>query len=216
MQFVLIGDDGEDAEAPARRQAVRLRHLAHIRAWAEAGKLILSGPRMPDDATTTGSLQFFDVAEAGEMDAYMAAEPFAQEGVWQRARVLPFRVAPLPYRPLPGTPGGSPDPVFCWVAIAFDGDDAGAEARRLAARPAHMERVAPLAAAGRVLLGGAILDGPEGRMIGSIMAIAAPDEAQARRLLAEDPYVMQGVWREWGLERWRIGPQPYRKLPGQP
>jgi uncharacterized protein YciI len=215
MHFVLIGDDGTDAAAPARRQVVRPRHLAHIRAWAEAGKLILSGPRMPDDATTTGSLQFFDVADAGEMDAYMAAEPFAMEGVWQQVRVLPFRVAPLPYRPLPGTPGGSPDAVFCWVVIAWDGSDADAEARRMAARPAHMTRVAPLAAEGRVLMGGAILDAPEGRMIGSIMAVSAPDEAATRAFIAEDPYMTQGVWRETSLERWRIGPQPYKKLPGQ-
>ncbi len=213
MHFVLIGDDKTDPAAPARRIATRPRHIENLITWAKAGKLILSGPRMPDDETTTGSLQFFDVADRAEMDAYMAVEPFATEGVWQHVKILPFRVAPLPY-PAPPAPGEAP--IFTWAIIAMDGTDAAAESRRLAARPAHLENLKPLLAAGRIHLGGAILDAPEGRMIGSIMVVSAPDEAAARALVAADPYVQQGVWQSVRVERWRIGPQPYKKLPGQP
>lgn len=45
-----------------------------------------------------------------------------------------------------------------YIVIARDGTDTEAKARRLAARPAHLERVGPFVERGRVLLGGAILD----------------------------------------------------------
>jgi uncharacterized protein YciI len=123
MGYVLIADDGTDAAAPARRAAARPAHLLSIRAAAEAGQLVMSGPRMPDDHTTTGSLQVFEASEA-EMDAYMAQEPFATEGVWQRTEILPFRIAPLPWPPQPGRPGGPAGPRFAYAVIAFDGTDA--------------------------------------------------------------------------------------------
>ena len=45
-----------------------------------------------------------------------------------------------------------------YAVIARDGTDPEAKARRLAVRPAHLERVAPFVKRGRVLIGGAILD----------------------------------------------------------
>jgi uncharacterized protein len=45
-----------------------------------------------------------------------------------------------------------------YAVIARDGTDPEAKARRLAVRPAHLERVAPFVERGRVLIGGAILD----------------------------------------------------------
>ncbi len=212
MHFVLFGDDHTDPAAPARRVATRPAHVENLIIWAKAGKLILSGPRMPDDETTTGSLQFFDVADRAEMDAYLAVEPFQQQGVWAQVNILPFRVAPLPY---PAPPTGTDTPVVAWAIIAMDGTNAGAAERRAKARPAHLAGLKPLLDAGRVRLGGAILDAPEGAMIGSIMAVTAPDEAAARALVAQDPYMQEGVWQSVSVQRWRIGPQPYKKLPGQ-
>jgi uncharacterized protein YciI len=212
MGFVLIGHDGTDAAAPARREAVRPAHLLSIRAAASAGLLVMSGPRMPDDHTTTGSLQFFEATQA-EMAGYMAQEPFATQGVWQRTEILPFRIAPLPWKPQPGRPGGGDAPVFCYAVIARDGTDAAAVARRLAVRPRHFARIQPEVAAGRLRFGGAILDKPDGAMVGSIIVLDLPDEAAVRDWLAAEPYVVEGVWQDLTIERWRIGPQPYHALP---
>jgi uncharacterized protein YciI len=49
-----------------------------------------------------------------------------------------------------------------------------------------------------------------------MMAITAPDEAAARALAESDAYAREGVWQDLRVERWRVGPQPYKKLPGQP
>lgn len=214
MDLVLIADDGTDAAAPARREAARERHVANIRANAAAGRLVMSGPRMRADGSTAGSLQFFRLPDRAAMEAYLATEPFAQEGVWTGWQVLDFRIAPSAWKPQPGRPGGEAGPVHAFAVIARDGGDAGALDRRMAVRPRHFDRLAGEVAAGRVRIGGAILDGPEGRMVGSLIALALPDEEAVQAWLAEEPYVAEGVWQDIRIERWRIGVQPYHPLPG--
>jgi len=217
MGYLLIADDGTDLAAPARREAARPAHLDSIHAAATRGILVMSGPRMPDDRTTRGSLQVFDADQAA-MDAYMAAEPFAHQGVWQKVDLLPFRIAPMPWPPQPGRPGGPTGPRVAYAIIARDGTDPDAPARRTAIRPRHFARLGGEMAAGRLLLGGALLDAPEdtpgAAMIGSLVALDLPDEAAVRDWLDQEPYMTEGVWRDIRIERWRIGAQPYPPLPG--
>ncbi|GGC35770.1 hypothetical protein GCM10011504_12650 [Siccirubricoccus deserti] len=216
MGFVLIGDDGTDAAAPARREAARIPHVESIRRNAAAGRLVMSGPRLRADGSTAGSLQFFEVPSMVEMAAYLATELFHRDGIWVRHAILPFRIAPLPWAPQPGRPGGEAGPLHAFAVIARDGTDAEAPRRRLAVRPRHFARLGPEVAAGRIRIGGAILDMPDGAMVGSIIALALPDEAAVQDWLATEPYVTEGVWQDLRVERWRIGVQPYPPLPGSP
>jgi len=59
-------------------------------------------------------------------------------------------------------------------------------------RPAHLERLRPLARAGRVRFAGPLLDA--GAPVGSVVIFEAPDLAAARALAAADPYVVHGVF----------------------
>jgi uncharacterized protein len=82
-----------------------------------------------------------------------------------------------------------------YVVIARDGTDPEAKARRLAARPAHLERVGPFVERGRILIGGAILDGA-GDMVGSVLLADFSDREEVEAWIAGDPYVTGGVWKE--------------------
>lgn len=210
MGFAIIAWDGPD---PARRAASRDRHLAVITRWAEDGRLALGVPLFTPEWQPAGSLMVLDVADRAGLEAYLAEEPFAVEGVWARWQAHPFRIAPLPYRPLP-QPG---EPVSATrthtVTIAMDGTDAEAPARRAAARPAHLARVTPMAADGTLALGGAILD-EAGAMRGSIMVTRHATDAAARAWMADDPYMTGGVWRDVTMHGTRFAPLPYRGLPG--
>jgi uncharacterized protein YciI len=209
MDFLLIGHDGPD---PAAREAAREPHLASLRRACAAGQLMLSGPRLGPDGAPIGSLQVFTVPDRAALDATLAAEPFTA-GVWARVEILPFRIAPVAWPARPGTPGGPAGPVLATAVLAMDGP--GGLPHRLAVRPRHFARLEGEIAAGRVLFGGAILDAPEGAMVGSLMVLAMP-EAAAREWLAEEPYVAEGVWGDTRLEAWRIGAQPYPPLPYAP
>lgn len=100
-----------------------------------------------------------------------------------------------------------------FVVIAHDGSDADAVPRRMATRPDHMARIGPCAERGELLAGVALLDAPEGRMVGSVMVVDLPDEAAVRAWLAEDPYSKAGVWQDVTILPGRIAPLPYRPLP---
>ena len=93
-----------------------------------------------------------------------------------------------------------------FVVIARDGTDEGAKGRRRAARPAHLERSAPLVQRGGILLGGAILD-EAGEMVGSVVLFDLPTREDVDAWVAEDPYVTGGVWQE-------IEVQPFRPAIG--
>lgn len=103
---------------------------------------------------------------------------------------------------------------MAFVVIAHDGKDAEAPQRRQAARPRHMERVRPCAERGELLAGIALLDRPDGAMVGSVVVLDLPDEAAVRAWLAEDPYTKEGVWRDVTILPGRVAPLPYRALPG--
>lgn len=210
MGFAIIAWDGPD---PSRRAAMRDRHLAVITRWAKAGTLALGVPLFSPDWRPAGSLMVLAVPDRAGLDAYLAEEPFATEGVWARWEAHAFRIAPLPYRPLP-QPGEPISPTRTHtVIVAMDGTDPGAPARRAAARDAHLARVAPMAADGTLAMGGAILD--EARtMRGSIAVTRHATDTAARAWMAEDPYVAGGVWQDIALHGTRFAPLPYRALPG--
>ena len=213
MAWLVLAFDGKDPEAPARRMAARDAHVAFITAEAKAGRLALALPLHDEKAQSLGSLMILDTDRAG-LEGYLEEEPFATGGVWRRVETCPFRIASLPYGPWPSPGSAMPGPRSHTVVVARDGTDAGAEARRLAVRPAHFARVKSLAADGTLLFGGAMLDPTEERMIGSVAVTRHADHAAAQRFWSADPYVAEGVWREMEWYATLLRPLPYKPLPG--
>lgn len=90
-----------------------------------------------------------------------------------------------------------------FLVIAHDGTDPEAKARRLAARPAHLDGVRPMIERGDMIVGGAILD-EAGEMVGSVTIVDFPDRAALDAWLAADPYVTGDVWREVEARPFRV------------
>ncbi len=90
-----------------------------------------------------------------------------------------------------------------FVVIAYDGTDAGARDRRLAARPAHLENARRMRKEGALLTGGAILD-DRGAMIGSVLVVDFPSRTEFDAWLASDPYVTGDVWRKVEARPFRV------------
>jgi uncharacterized protein YciI len=95
-----------------------------------------------------------------------------------------------------------------WYAIVAL-DHADSLTQRLAARPAHLERLLALRAAGRLLLAGPFpaIDsedpGPAG-FSGSLIIAEFSDLAAAKAWADADPFVAAGVYRE-------VDVRPFRK-----
>jgi uncharacterized protein YciI len=87
-----------------------------------------------------------------------------------------------------------------FVVMAYDGDDPEAGDRRAETRPHHLEGMRPLAADGRLLVAGAIVD-EEGKPVGSMLLFDVEDRDALDDILMRDPYREAGVW-----ERFEIWP----------
>ena len=97
------------------------------------------------------------------------------------------------------------------MLYAIIGEDvANSQTRRAAARPAHLQRIDELIAAGRLILGGAfpaidnIDPGPAG-MTGSLIVAEFDSLEAAKSWINDDPYVTEGVFA-------KVTVKPYRKV----
>ena len=94
MLYAIIADDV--AGSGATRAAVRPVHMARMAQLQNAGRLVISGPRLaadhPDPATAgiVGSLIIaeFDTLQAAR--SWAEADPYVAAGVWSNLLVQPF------------------------------------------------------------------------------------------------------------------------------
>ncbi len=90
-----------------------------------------------------------------------------------------------------------------YAVVAYDYTDDEALERRLANREAHLEGIRRLAAQGRFLSGGAILD-EAGTMIGSNAHFAFPDRQALDAWLNDEPYMTGRVWERLDIREARL------------
>lgn len=83
MQFVIIGLDGIDEEASARRQAVRQDHIAMGDKLLESGNLWYGAALLNDDATMKGSMYVMNFKSEKELQEYLDIEPYVVGEVWK-------------------------------------------------------------------------------------------------------------------------------------
>ncbi len=93
MQFLVVAYDGTDADAPARRLAVREAHLEGARRMAADGTMICGGALLDDDGAMIGSACIVDFESRAALDAWLERDPYVTGGVWRRITVTPFRRA---------------------------------------------------------------------------------------------------------------------------
>ena len=86
-------------------------------------------------------------------------------------------------------------PVRHFVFICTDGPgSAERRAAALEARQRHRE-----SGWRQVAVAGPLHDPRDGRVLGSLYLVTAPDEPSARRLLESDPFFTAGIWQDVGL-----------------
>lgn len=92
-----------------------------------------------------------------------------------------------------------------FLILAYDGSDAAAPSRRLAAREAHLAQVADYKAKGHVRMGAAMLD-ENGKMVGSSLIVDFPSRDAMQAWLDADPYVTGKVWQRIEVIPCQIAP----------
>src|SRR4051794_41802022 len=90
-QFLVIAHDGTDAEAPARRQAVRAAHLEGVRPMVERGEIVVGGALLDEAGGMAGSAGIVDMPDRAAGGARLARDPHVARGVWRAGGGRPVR-----------------------------------------------------------------------------------------------------------------------------
>ncbi len=92
MQFLVIGHDGHDPQAPARRQAARPGHLVSGDRMVAEGTLWYAAALTGDDGAMIGSMYLVDFPDRDALDAWLEVEPYVVGDVWRTVEVRPCAV----------------------------------------------------------------------------------------------------------------------------
>lgn len=93
--------------------------------------------------------------------------------------------------------------LFVVTARLAEGPEA--EEKRTILRPAHMQTVRAMVADGRMVLGGALMDGEKAGPA-SFAILDLPDRAALDAWLAGHPYQTNGVWSETSVATLSLAP----------
>lgn len=92
MQFMLLGYDGTDEGAMARRLAVREKHLRLGAELFAKGQMLYGAAILDDNGKMIGSMLVLDFPSREELDAWLRVEPYVTADVWRMTEVRPIRI----------------------------------------------------------------------------------------------------------------------------
>lgn len=87
MQFVIIGLDGADAEAPQRRAKVRQDHIDMGEELRQSGNMWYGAALLHDDGSMKGSMIVVDFHSEKELQKWLDKEPYMVGGVWKNVTI---------------------------------------------------------------------------------------------------------------------------------
>ena len=87
--FVYRGTDGP--RGLELRKTVRTRHLAHLQALADAGRIRFAGPLYVADGQPCGSLVVFEADDFEAARSIAESDPYVVEGVFEAVEVRATR-----------------------------------------------------------------------------------------------------------------------------
>jgi uncharacterized protein YciI len=87
MQFLVLGFDGDDDEAPTRRQAARSQHIVRGDELLASGNLWYGAALTDDSGNMVGSMYMVDFTDRAELDEWLETEPYVVGRVWQKIEV---------------------------------------------------------------------------------------------------------------------------------
>ena len=96
MEFIVLGWDGTDEEAPERRLAAREAHLAQAKLFFEAGNWLYAVGILDDDGRMIGSMIVADFPSRDAMKReWLDTEPYVVGHVWEKLEVRRAKPAPF-------------------------------------------------------------------------------------------------------------------------
>lgn len=87
MQFLVLGYDGNDSEASARRQAVRAQHIALGTELMKKGNMWFGAALRDENDAMIGSALFMNFKNRAELQKWLDREPYVTGKVWKKIEI---------------------------------------------------------------------------------------------------------------------------------
>ncbi|GLQ12062.1 hypothetical protein GCM10007913_39940 [Devosia yakushimensis] len=91
MYFTIIARDSTQPGSLEKRLANRDSHLEKIHAMKAEGTIVDGGAMLDDAGNMVGSIVLCEFPDRAGLDAYLAEEVYATQGVWGDIEIVPFR-----------------------------------------------------------------------------------------------------------------------------
>jgi uncharacterized protein len=92
MQFLVVGFDGRDDEAAARRESARPAHEALSDQLLASGDLWYGAEIENEAGDVIGSMRVVDFENEAKLQAWLSREPYMVAEVWRSVHKHPCRV----------------------------------------------------------------------------------------------------------------------------
>lgn len=93
LQYVVIAEDGGDADALTRRMEARPAHLEGARHLKANDQFLIGGAMLDEQGTMCGSVMIVQFETEAALNEWLSREPYINGKVWEKIQVRPFRVA---------------------------------------------------------------------------------------------------------------------------
>lgn len=190
---ILIYDEPNSA---ALRDELRQAHLDYLKRFDE--QTVFAGPFVADDESADlGSLRLLHFPDVAAVERHIADEPYVTGGVQKRWKIHTWKPTKMTtWRDCPRTEGN--------VQMMFHGlYKPGTEALHKELRQAHRDFLDGHAR--EFMARAPLFDAAGEARVGSLHLIDVPSLEAGRALMAEEPYIKAGIYRDVEFHRWRFG-----------
>lgn len=87
MQFLILGYDGKDKDAPVRRQAVRAQHIALGNELMSNGNMWFGAALLDEKSNMIGSVLFMNFKDKKALQKWLDVEPYVTGKVWEKIEI---------------------------------------------------------------------------------------------------------------------------------
>lgn len=92
MQFIVIGRDATDSQAPARRAAARDAHIEMVTNAHARGEQLMGAAMLNDNGQMIGSIMTVEFPSRAKLGAWLAVEPYVLQKVWDTVEIIPCKI----------------------------------------------------------------------------------------------------------------------------
>lgn len=94
MHFIIIGKDGDDAEALNRRMAARDGHMAYSEMAVKTGEQVIAAAMLGPDGNMNGSVMIVEFDDIEGVKGWLDKESYITGNVWQDVQIIPCKIPP--------------------------------------------------------------------------------------------------------------------------